>query len=1035
MKYITIFTITFVLALCWQGMAQSGQISIARIEQMPALPHPWHIRDWAKVARQYDSLAFNLQAQGEYLPLVFTEPGINYPEHEHVGLPSYVGVKNVSAEAINVLPALIGATLVGIDKSDQNGRNWVLMAEDFFNRRAEENVYLNNFQGSSGNDWWYDTMPNVFFYQLYDLYPQVGHFPQQFITVADRWLQAVKAMGGSATPWTLPDFNHRAWRLSNMTPNDDGVKEPEAAGAIGWLLYMAYVQTGNDDYRIGAEWSLEYLSGLEFNPFYELQLPYGAYVAARMNAELGTDYDIVKILNWCFDPAGNVRGWGATVGNWGGYDCSGLIGEVMGDDYAFAMNTFEMLGALLPLVRYDERFARSLGRWALNAVNAARLFYGNALPAQNQDSENWDWQYDPQGVIAYEALRERAWYSDTTPFATGDALRNGWANTNLALYGASHVGLLGALVDTTDIRGILKLNVRATDFFTRDSLREYLLYNPYDHDTLVTVDVGSNEVRLYDVLRNRFMNDAAQGKTTISVPADQALLLCLVPAGAQIQEQGDRLLADGTVVDFHSGTFSGSHAPRIKALKADNAKPAPGQSVTVYCTAEDRDGDTLSYTWSADAGSIVGQGAVARWTAPQQEGKTGIVCRVSDGNQAVADTLILTVGSNHAPVIESIGAEPEETLPGQVVLLKCCASDADGDSLQYRWFISGADTFAVGPQAEWTAPQERGFYWLHCAVSDGQGGRAEDSVGVANGDLVLWLPLDGNAQDVSPFRNNGQCVGVRSVADFKGTANAAFHFDGQDDYVQIAQHPSLDFQNAITVAFWMQADTFLTREEYPVSHGNWENRWKISLTNGHLRWTIKTEKQIYDLDSQQALSAHRFYFVTCTYDGNEMVVYLNGEKDAKKTASGKLLQTSYDLVLGQALPGNLQYGFQGTLDEFRLYNRAMSAQEVQALYRQVTGIAFKGEAARLPAEVTLLQNFPNPFNPQTHIRYYLPQAGQVRLDVFDVRGRRVKTLVRAEEAKGWHGLLWRVPEKSSGVYFLRLQFAGTVRVVKTLVVK
>jgi hypothetical protein len=58
-----------------------------------------------------------------------------------------------------------------------------------------------------------------------------------------------------------------------------------------------------------------------------------------------------------------------------------LIGEINGgDDYAFAMNTFEQIGALVPLVRYDSRFARAIGKWVLNAANASRLFYPNFLP-------------------------------------------------------------------------------------------------------------------------------------------------------------------------------------------------------------------------------------------------------------------------------------------------------------------------------------------------------------------------------------------------------------------------------------------------------------------------------------------------------------------------------------------------------------------------------------------------------------------------------------------------------------------------------
>ncbi len=1029
-KYMAII----LLIVSFQSIrAQPGQIEIPRIEQMPALPSPLHIRDWKKVTVQYDSLVFNGDAQGEFLPLMFIGPGVNYPEHEHFGLYSYVGAKNPTAEAINVLPALVGATLNGLNKADQNGNNWVLMAEDFFNTRNGEKVYLNNFQGQSGNDWWYDTMPNVFFYQLFCLYPQIGHFKQQFSMVAERWLQAVKVMGGSATPWKIPNFYHRAWRLSDMTPNDDGVKEPEAAGAIGWLLYMAYLQTGQDKYRIGAEWSLEYVDAFTGNPFYELQLPYGVYVAARMNAELGTSYNIEKMLNWCFDPQGNVRGWGATMGRWGGYDCAGLIGEVSGDDYAFAMNTFEMLGAVIPMVRYDERFARTIARWALNAVNAARLFYANALPAQNQDSENWAWQYDPNAVISYEALREKAWYDTNAPFATGDAKRNGWAATNLALYGASHVGILGAIVDTTDVRGILKLNVRATDFFRTDSLPMFLFYNPYARDTSVSITVGEKEVNLYDLLTNDFIQEHVSGNAIVSIKADQAVLLSFVPAEATLNWQEEKLLADSQTVDFHARLFSGNHAPRMKALQAWPNVVASGQNAQIYCTAQDRDGDPLTFRWQAEAGSLSGEGRHVQWTAPGQEGLYRITCFVSDGQTQISRSVPVTVTNNNNPQIEEIRAEPSETVPGDSVHFYCQASDSDGDTLAYRWFIAGQDTFGYAARVVWVAPVKPGYYRVHCLVSDGKGGRSEDSVGITDGDLVLHLLLDGNAADSSPFANNGQVFGALPTSGFDGSAHTALHFNGQDDYVLIPNRPWLNFRKAITVAFWMRTDTFFTREAYPVSHGNWQNRWKISITNRHLRWTVKTTNGIYDLDSRQELMKNRFYFVTCTYKDGLMQIYLNANIDASKNCSGQISSTMYDLVLGQTLPGNRQYGFQGTLDNVLIFNRALDANEVSTLYASQTALEEHRRVA-LPTGVRLQQNYPNPFNPITVVRYYLPSRQTVRLEVFDIRGIRLQTLVNAQQKAGWHQVRW-LSNTASGICFFRLLTDQGIWVKKGLKIK
>ena len=57
--------------------------------------------------------------------------------------------------------------------------------------------------------------------------------------------------------------------------------EPEAAGAIAWILYSAYRETGQERYRIGAEQALAALERQGQNPSYELQLPYGTLAAAR----------------------------------------------------------------------------------------------------------------------------------------------------------------------------------------------------------------------------------------------------------------------------------------------------------------------------------------------------------------------------------------------------------------------------------------------------------------------------------------------------------------------------------------------------------------------------------------------------------------------------------------------------------------------------------------------------------------------------------------------------------------------------------
>jgi hypothetical protein len=350
----------------------------------------------------------------------------------------------------------------------------------------------------------------------------------QFTTVANRFLEATSAMGGSDTPWQQAYMNYRAWDFSAMQPLDEGVKEPEAAGAFAWILYHAWKETGNIEYLKGAEWSMEFLNDWTSNPSYELQLPYGVLAAAKMNAEINTNYDLEKMVNWTFD-RGALRGWGAIVGTWGGFDVHGLIGEANdnGNDYAFQLNGVQQAAALVPMVRYDKKYARSIGKWMLNLANATRLFYPGFLPDFLQDSSDWSNENDPDRVLGYEALRE-VWEGNS-PFSTGDAMNGGWAATNLALYGTSSIGYLGAIVEKTNDSKILKIDLLKTDFFKESAYPSYLFFNPYSTSKTIEFTVGNDALDVYEMLSETFILENVNGVVNITIPADEAVILTLAP--------------------------------------------------------------------------------------------------------------------------------------------------------------------------------------------------------------------------------------------------------------------------------------------------------------------------------------------------------------------------------------------------------------------------------------------------------------------------------------------------------------------------
>jgi len=1014
------------------------QIDINRIEEMPNLPSPYEMRDWKSVAVGYDSIAFDFDRTGQYLPLIWWNPDpVNYPEHESFGLETVVGTPRYHAgEAINILPAVISASLVGIDKSDQNGYNWALMCEEYFNRRPEENIYLNNPVGQSGNDWWYDTMPNVFFYQLYDLYPNTGDFDFQFTSVADQFLRSVDEMGGETTPWHKAYMNYRGWSFSTMEPNASGVREPESAGAIAWILYNAYVETGEERYRIGAEWALEFLDDWNTNPCYEIQMPYGVYTAARMNAELGTQYDVEKFVNWCFTLT-SLRSWGVMAETWGGYDVHGLVGELSSNDYAFMMNGYEHAGALVPMTRYDDRFSRAIAKWVLNLANASRLFYPNYLPAENQDSEEWAFEYDPNSYIGHEAIREEI--NGQSPYATGDAISGGWGNTNLVLYGSSHVGILGGIVETTSEPGILKLDLLKTDYFGDDAYPTYLFYNPYDESKTISEVIGEGSFDIYDVVSNTFIAQGVPDITLITLEPDLAYQLVYIPAGGTVSYDLEKTLVNGIVIDYRNGQTVSNYPPRIKSLAADPNPIVRNQETTLYCSAEDRESEELSYFWLSEDAAISGTGEEVTWTAPASSGEYIVSCRVEDAD-GESDYMEVTINvlESLPPVINEIVAEPSIVETGGESSITCDASDPEGEDLIYNWSAETGTINGNGETVNWTAPDEVGLYNIRCRVEDENGLEDSDSVAVVAGRMVAYLPFSGNAQDVSGFENHGLVNGAELSYDQSAIPNSAYAFDGVHDNIQIRSNLSLNFTEEMTVNLWMKIEEHRDNETFVISHGSWENRWKVSIIpSRHLRWTVKndpsTGSNVVDLDSQNPMTAGVWYNIAVTYGLGTVKIYLNGEEDNSRDWTGKINPSDIDLVIGQMRPGNTEYNFPGSVDEVRIYNKVLTAEEILDIYENSSDVFQQGEA--LPTTFRISDLYPNPFNASTTIKYELPFDTNLKIQIYNLNGQLIKTLADGHKTAGYYSLSWQADNVGSGIYFVRMQNGDNTHVRKLVLIK
>jgi len=953
MQSVKIFLIVFVL-LSISYAEPDPQLTIPRVELMPNLPLPVLIRDWNQVAVGYDDFVFDFSATGQYLPLIKWDSTYQINGEPTFSLPSYVGGNHSSGEAINTMAAVISASLVGIDKQNQNGLNWVAMCQKYFAVNGSA-TYTNNPGSGWGSSFWYDILPDILFFQLFDLYPDQTDFPYQFASVLNQWYAASAAMGDG--PGTIPDYNYTYFDFQSMQPQYNGYwREPDAAAGIAWLEYLGWTKTGNPQFLEAAEWGITYLHNHSQNPLYEILLPYGAYTAARMNAELGTDYDVSKLVNWCFGPSDARPGWGVVTGNWNGYECGGLAGSITDSDgYAFAMGTFETAGALAPLVRYDNRFAKSIGKWLLNAINASRLYYSNGLPAQNQDCEDWSWTNDPGAVISYEGLRHE--WQGVSPLATGDALRSGWAPSNFALYGASHVGIFGALVDTTNVPGILKIDLLATDYMGEDAFPSYLIYNPYSEQRTISLTVGPDTTSIYDAVANSFIEYGFSGTDSLTIPGDSVRVLVLVPASSTIRTQDYALLADNIVIDFHYSIVpdTTNRSPIITDFSADTSVLSLGEQTSLICQAYDPDDDPLTYTWTATGGTLTPDDINAVWQASDQEGVYIISCRVCDSLDNCT-----TAGLN-ITVLDTVNQNYPE--------------------------------------------------------------------------LVAQYLFNGNAIDVTGHGHDGIVSGPVPVEDRFGNPAAAYWFDGNIDRIQISNSSDLNFQEALTVTFWMKPSEIpdFGTETYPISHGSWEERWKYSfMGNRRIRWTVNTENAIVDLDCSSPLDTVSYYFISGTYDGSRIKLYINGQLERNSALTGLINQSSLDLTIGQQKPAVTQYNYRGFLDDIRIYSVALTDSAITALYFTELSIA---EENQLPDGFHLAHNYPNPFNPATTINFSLPVPTHVKLSILNLVGQTVAMPVNADFQGGNHTVRWDASGFASGVYFYRIDTKEFSDIKKCIILK
>ncbi|NDV84554.1 hypothetical protein [Bacteroides sp. 51] len=550
---------------CSEKQADFGskveQVSINRVDLMPDMPETIKILDWKAKALSFDSFVFDWNNKSEVGPLIWLDDNRRNIDQTTFGL--YTAVKDIRQgknhngefhESLNTLAALLGAGLVGVDKTNQDGYNYVKMSQNYFNKDSGWNIVMNNtystvagLGGGYGRDWWYDVFPNALYYALCDVFPGIEGADEIQRTVAEQFVKADSVLNGNYD-YSFFDYGQMKGIVNHIPLQQD------AAGGHAYVLLNAYHKFGDPRYLKHAKSATEALLSQKESPFYEILLPLGVYVAAYLNATENTNYDVQKLLDWTFDGCQNPEGrngWGIIVGKWGDYEVNGLQGSITdGGGYGFLMNSIKPAWPFVPMVKYQPQYARAIGKWMLNNVNACRLYF----PLEIDDAHQWapELKNITNNNISYEGLRYADDYGKeslkgVTPVAIGDGPK--WIKGNptesmFSVYSSSPMGIFGAIVRETNVKGILQLNCNATDFYAQKPYPTYLYYNPYKESKSVDFE-AVGDVDLFDVVSKTYTARNVSGNVEFEIPADEASLIVVLPARTKLTLDNGKIIAAG----------------------------------------------------------------------------------------------------------------------------------------------------------------------------------------------------------------------------------------------------------------------------------------------------------------------------------------------------------------------------------------------------------------------------------------------------------------------------------------------------------
>ncbi|MDP2641294.1 MAG: LamG-like jellyroll fold domain-containing protein [Candidatus Yanofskybacteria bacterium] len=217
---------------------------------------------------------------------------------------------------------------------------------------------------------------------------------------------------------------------------------------------------------------------------------------------------------------------------------------------------------------------------------------------------------------------------------------------------------------------------------------------------------------------------------------------------------------------------------------------------------------------------------------------------------------------------------------------------------------------------------------------------------VAGIDAVGVWDFNGNANDSSGYNNHGTVIGATLTADRNDQANRAYLFDGVDDYVDIGDPAILQMVNNLTIALWVKLDPIQVSAQFanPISHGHTSTQgwvFQFNHTLGALGTAVLMSNNgasLYNLNFGFNLFNDRWHHLVAVKSSDPAVgmeLYLDGLRVANNaTYTNDMVLTGHNVNIGRDPSTGNDRAIKGTIDDVRIYNRAITAYEIQQHYAQ-----------------------------------------------------------------------------------------------------